>query len=167
MITEAIRQPCTLPVRTALFPGTIFWLLVQLHQILHTYAEGMWEIEDKPSRNRLEASSESLTGRHEGTTLNEVGTTCTYTKGHRSGGAEGSASVLRTPALGLWDHPRKVPQEGARVAVDGRMRGKPAPMTENERRAQDVLTREDLVIRGFAVAGLIAMFLLMLLVAKP
>lgn len=37
-------------------------------------------------------------------------------------------------------------------------------MTENERRAQDVLTREDLVVRGFAVTGLIAMFLLMLLV---
>lgn len=40
-------------------------------------------------------------------------------------------------------------------------------MTENERRAQDVLTREDLIVRGFAVAGLIAMFLLMLLVANP
>lgn len=40
-------------------------------------------------------------------------------------------------------------------------------MTENERRAQDVLTREDVVIRGFAAAGLIAMFLLMLLVVNP
>lgn len=39
-------------------------------------------------------------------------------------------------------------------------------MTENERRAQDVLTREDLILRGFAVTGLIALFLLMLLVAS-
>gem|GEM_PF-2044581 len=51
--------------------------------------------------------------------------------------------------------------------LDGGKRGIPIPMTENERRAQDVLTREDLVIRGFAAAGLIAMFLLMLLVLNP
>jgi len=47
------------------------------------------------------------------------------------------------------------------------MRGKYIPMTENERRAQDVLTREDLILRGFAVTGLISMFLLMLLVVNP
>lgn len=40
-------------------------------------------------------------------------------------------------------------------------------MTENERRARDVLTREDLIVRGFAATGLIAMFLLMLLVVNP
>ncbi|HEV2127752.1 MAG TPA: hypothetical protein VGR22_03945 [Thermomicrobiales bacterium] len=40
-------------------------------------------------------------------------------------------------------------------------------MTENERRAQDVLTREDLILRGFTVTGLIAMFLLVLLVVSP
>lgn len=40
-------------------------------------------------------------------------------------------------------------------------------MTENERRAQDVLTREDLMIRGSAAIGLIAMFLLMLMVMNP
>ncbi len=46
-------------------------------------------------------------------------------------------------------------------------RGNFNPMTENERRAQDILTREDVVIRSFAAAGLIAMFLLMLLVVNP
>jgi hypothetical protein len=40
-------------------------------------------------------------------------------------------------------------------------------MTENERRAQDVLTREDLVLRGVAAIGLIAMALLILLVVFP
>lgn len=40
-------------------------------------------------------------------------------------------------------------------------------MTENERRAQDVLTREGLMLRGISAAGLIAMFLLVLLVVNP
>lgn len=54
-------------------------------------------------------------------------------------------------------------------AVTSRVRqgGKYNLMTENERRAQDVLTREDLILRGFAVTGLISMFLLMLLVVNP
>jgi hypothetical protein len=37
-------------------------------------------------------------------------------------------------------------------------------MTENERRARDILTREDLLVRVMAVVALIAMFLLLLLV---
>ncbi|HWV36830.1 MAG TPA: hypothetical protein VNZ55_14435 [Thermomicrobiales bacterium] len=40
-------------------------------------------------------------------------------------------------------------------------------MTENERRAQDVLTREDLVLRSVSVVGLIAMSLLILLIVNP
>lgn len=36
-------------------------------------------------------------------------------------------------------------------------------MTENERRAQDVLTREDLMVRGLATVALLATFLLILL----
>jgi hypothetical protein len=36
-------------------------------------------------------------------------------------------------------------------------------MTENERRAQDVLTREDLMVRGLATIALVAAFLLVLL----
>jgi len=36
-------------------------------------------------------------------------------------------------------------------------------MTENERRAQDVLTREDLLVRGLATVGLVAIFLFILL----
>jgi hypothetical protein len=36
-------------------------------------------------------------------------------------------------------------------------------MTENERRAQDVLTREDLLLRGLATLGLVAVFLFVLL----
>lgn len=42
-------------------------------------------------------------------------------------------------------------------------RGDKKNMTENERRAQDVLTREDLMLRGLATVGLIAAFLLVLL----
>ncbi|HEU0163998.1 MAG TPA: hypothetical protein VFQ54_03075 [Thermomicrobiales bacterium] len=40
-------------------------------------------------------------------------------------------------------------------------------MTENERRAQDVLTREGLMLRSISAVGLIAMFLLVLLVVNP
>ncbi len=40
-------------------------------------------------------------------------------------------------------------------------------MTENERRAQDVLTREGLVLRSISVVGLIAMALLILLIVNP
>jgi len=40
-------------------------------------------------------------------------------------------------------------------------------MTENEQRARDILTREDVLIRGMSVVGLIAMFLLVLLVVNP
>ena len=36
-------------------------------------------------------------------------------------------------------------------------------MTENERRSQDVLTREDLLVRALATVGLVAMFLFILL----
>jgi len=40
-------------------------------------------------------------------------------------------------------------------------------MTENERRNGDVLTREDVLVRGFLVVGLVALFLLILLVVNP
>lgn len=40
-------------------------------------------------------------------------------------------------------------------------------MTENEQRARDILTREDVLVRGVAVVGLIAMFLLILLALNP
>jgi hypothetical protein len=40
-------------------------------------------------------------------------------------------------------------------------------MTENERRSRDILTREDVLVRSMAVVGLIAMFLMLLLVANP
>lgn len=40
-------------------------------------------------------------------------------------------------------------------------------MTENEQRARDVLTREDVMVRGFSVVGLISMFLLILLAFNP
>jgi len=40
-------------------------------------------------------------------------------------------------------------------------------MTENEQRARDILTREDILVRGVSVVGLIAMFLLILLVVNP
>ena len=40
-------------------------------------------------------------------------------------------------------------------------------MTENERREQDTLTREDIVLRIFAAAGIIASFLSVLLVIYP
>jgi hypothetical protein len=40
-------------------------------------------------------------------------------------------------------------------------------MTENERRAQDTLSREDIVLRVFAASGMIATFLMILLVINP
>ncbi len=40
-------------------------------------------------------------------------------------------------------------------------------MTENERREQDRLTREDIMIRVFAAASIIASFLTALLVINP
>ncbi len=40
-------------------------------------------------------------------------------------------------------------------------------MTENEQRARDILTREDVLLRGVCVVGLIAMFLLVLLAVNP
>jgi len=40
-------------------------------------------------------------------------------------------------------------------------------MTENERRNGDVLTREDVLVRGFSVVGLVTLFLLILLVVNP
>jgi hypothetical protein len=40
-------------------------------------------------------------------------------------------------------------------------------MTENEQRARDVLTREDVLVRSVSVVGLIAMFLLILLAVNP
>lgn len=39
-------------------------------------------------------------------------------------------------------------------------------MTENERRARDILTREDVLVRSMAVVALIASFLLILLVVN-
>jgi hypothetical protein len=40
-------------------------------------------------------------------------------------------------------------------------------MTENERRNGDVLTREDVLVRGFSVVGLVSLFLLILLMVNP
>jgi len=40
-------------------------------------------------------------------------------------------------------------------------------MTENERRAHDVLTREDVILRSAGAIALIALFLLLLLVVNP
>lgn len=40
-------------------------------------------------------------------------------------------------------------------------------MTENEQRARDILTREDVLVRSVSVVGLIAMFLLILLAVNP
>jgi len=40
-------------------------------------------------------------------------------------------------------------------------------MTENERRAQDVLTREDLLLRGLATVALVTVFFLVLLTVTP
>lgn len=40
-------------------------------------------------------------------------------------------------------------------------------MTENERREQDTITREDIVLRVLAVAGIIATFLTALLMLNP
>ena len=40
-------------------------------------------------------------------------------------------------------------------------------MTENERREQDILTRDDVVLRAMAATGMIATFLLILLVINP
>ncbi|HWV22999.1 MAG TPA: hypothetical protein VNZ58_02325 [Thermomicrobiales bacterium] len=40
-------------------------------------------------------------------------------------------------------------------------------MTENERREQDTLTRDDLVLRVIAATSMIATFLMVLLVLNP
>lgn len=40
-------------------------------------------------------------------------------------------------------------------------------MTENERREQDTLTRDDIVLRVIAAASMIATFLMVLLVINP
>lgn len=40
-------------------------------------------------------------------------------------------------------------------------------MTENERRAQDTLSREDIVLRVIAAASMIATFLMILLAVNP
>ena len=40
-------------------------------------------------------------------------------------------------------------------------------MTENDRRESDVLTREDMLVRGFSVIALVSMFLLVLLMVNP
>lgn len=40
-------------------------------------------------------------------------------------------------------------------------------MTENDRRESDVLTREDMLVRGFSVVALVSTFLLVLLMVNP
>lgn len=40
-------------------------------------------------------------------------------------------------------------------------------MTENERRAQDVLSRDDLIFRGITATIMISMFFAILLVVNP
>lgn len=39
-------------------------------------------------------------------------------------------------------------------------------MTENERRNGDVLTREDVMVRGLSIVGLVALFLLMVILVN-
>lgn len=51
----------------------------------------------------------------------------------------------------------------SQVSILGCGKGELVLMTENERRAQDILTREDLLVRGLATVGLVAMFLFILL----
>lgn len=40
-------------------------------------------------------------------------------------------------------------------------------MTENEQRARDILTREDVLVRGFSVVGMVSLFLMVLLAINP
>ncbi len=40
-------------------------------------------------------------------------------------------------------------------------------MSENDRRNADVLTREDVIVRGFSVVALVSLFLLILLIFNP
>lgn len=69
----------------------------------------------------------------------------------------------------LHTSPKVVPQ---RIRLDADDRdilegGDKVPMTENERRAQDVLTREDVVRRILVASGMIASFLSLLLIVNP
>jgi hypothetical protein len=69
----------------------------------------------------------------------------------------------RTPLWQIWEW----------VSVDtwlGVAPGTPLQgevMTENDRRESDVLTREDMLVRGFSVVALVSMFLLILLMVNP
>jgi len=69
------------------------------------------------------------------------------------------ACTIRNPiaCLGIVGIPWR--QAGAK--------GKKQVMTENERRAQDVLTREDLLLRGLATVALVTVFFLVLLTVTP
>ena len=56
---------------------------------------------------------------------------------------------------------------GRRLPAGWTLGGVTFTMTENERRAQDVLTREDVLIRALGAMSMVAMFLLVLLVVNP
>jgi hypothetical protein len=53
------------------------------------------------------------------------------------------------------------------LLASGWGKGDKQVMTENERRAQDVLTREDLLWRGLATIALVTVFLLVLISVTP
>ncbi len=52
---------------------------------------------------------------------------------------------------------------GALRLIDLHIGGALFTMTENERRNADVLTREDVIVRGFSVVALVSLFLMILL----
>jgi len=55
----------------------------------------------------------------------------------------------------------------ARLAAVGDAGGALIIMTENDRRSEDVVTRDDVVVRLAAVVSLIGIFLLFLLAINP
>lgn len=79
------------------------------------------------------------------------------------------SAVLREIALSLHVSVRtriatRLLVDDPNVDIDGGLgQGDLHVMTENERRAQDVLTREDLLLRGLTTIGLVAVFLFVLL----
>jgi hypothetical protein len=69
----------------------------------------------------------------------------------------------RTPLWQIWEWVFVDTWLG--VALEIPLQGE--VMTENDRRESDVLTREDMLVRGFSVVALVSMFLLILLMVNP
>jgi hypothetical protein len=69
----------------------------------------------------------------------------------------------RTPLWQIWEWVSVDTWLG--VALEIPLQGE--VMTENDRRESDVLTREDMLVRGFSVVALVSMFLLILLMVNP